>query len=66
MEENNKSEKEMNNSQKNDNDNFKVICPFCGSNIVIILDYKKIESISSDWLCFVCGNVFEFQRNKIR
>lgn len=39
-------------------------CPFCHSNIAIILDYKKIESQTSDWLCLVCGQVFEYERRE--
>lgn len=62
---NNKKEDERNKIEnENESNNFfqNIICPFCKSNITMILDYKKIENKVSDWICLVCGHVFEHQK----
>ncbi|MCX7796991.1 MAG: hypothetical protein N2249_00015 [Melioribacter sp.] len=42
----------------------KITCPFCNSNVVMILDHKKINDNVSEWICLFCGQVFEFYINE--
>jgi len=63
---NNEKEVDRNTSknEKEENHYFQnAICPFCNSNITMILDHKKIENHTSDWICLICGHVFEHQKN---
>ncbi len=57
---NTSSKKEISeNVQKKNSEN--IICPNCKLNVAMILDYKKITDRKSDWICLICGNIFEHE-----
>jgi|GEM_PF-5037020 hypothetical protein len=54
---------ELKNERESNNFFQSVLCPFCNSITTMILDHKKIENKKSDWICLVCGHVFEHVKN---